>query len=229
MKRFAIIVAGGSGTRMGSEIPKQFLLLNSKPILMHTIEKFYNSNSQIILVLNLDYHDYWIKLCKEHNFTIPHQLVKGGRNRFDSVKNGLGFITEDSLVAIHDAVRPLIKTNTIHHAFEIAEEKGNAILAVPSKDSLRRMVDGNNYSLTRSEYYLIQTPQIFKSSTLKKAYDVEFRNEFTDDASVVERIGEKINLVEGDYSNIKITVKEDLKIAEVLLSEEEEKKIEKGK
>lgn len=217
MKHYAIIVAGGSGTRMGSDIPKQFLLLHSKPILMHTLEKFHASNAELILVLHADYHDYWKNLCVEFSFDVPHLLVQGGINRFESVKNGLKHIVQDSIIAIHDAVRPLVKIESILKAFEIAKERGNAVLAVPSKDSLRRVVDGTNSTVVRSEYFLIQTPQVFQYSTLKKAYEVEFKEEFTDDASVVERMAEKINLVEGDYSNIKITTKEDLMIAETLM------------
>ncbi len=217
MKHYAIIVAGGSGTRMGSDIPKQFLLLQSKPILMHTLEKFHNSNAELILVLHTDYHDYWKNLCEEFSFKIPHLLVNGGNNRFESVKSGLKQIAQDSIIAVHDAVRPLVKVESIRNAFIVASEKGNAVLAVPSKDSLRRVVDGKNNTVVRSEYYLIQTPQVFWYSTLIKSYDIEFKEEFTDDASVVESMGEKINLVEGDYSNIKITTKEDLMIAETLM------------
>ena len=217
MKHYAIIVAGGSGTRMGCDIPKQFLLLHSKPILMHTLEKFHASNAELILVLHADYHDYWKNLCVEFSFDVPHLLVQGGINRFESVKNGLKHIVQDSIISIHDAVRPLVKIESILKAFEVAKEKGNAVLAVPSKDSLRRVVDGTNSTVVRSEYFLIQTPQVFQCNTLKKAYEVEFKEEFTDDASMVERMGEKITLVEGDYSNIKITTKEDLMIAETLM------------
>lgn len=216
-KKYAIIVAGGSGSRMQTDLPKQFLLINNKPILMHSMEKFNMDDIQIILVLNVDFHEYWQNLCKQYSFETPHVLVKGGRNRFESVKNGLKHIESHSLVAIHDAVRPLIKPERIKAAYAFAAEHGNAIVAVRSKDSIRRVHDNSSTAVQRDEYYLIQTPQIFQSEQLLKAYKEEFRNEFTDDASVVERIGIHINLVEGDYSNLKITFPEDLQIAESLL------------
>lgn len=217
IKKYAIIVAGGSGSRMKSDLPKQFLLINNKPILMHTLEKFAIDNIEIILVLNVDFHEYWLKLCREYDFSIPHLLVNGGNNRFESVKNGLSKITSKSIIAIHDAVRPLISSDKIRFAFEKAEELGNAVLSVVSRDSVRRIQGDTSSIINRDEIHLIQTPQIFQSELLHKAYKERFRNEFTDDASVVERIGVKINLIEGEYTNIKITYPEDLKIATTLL------------
>ncbi len=217
LKKVAIIVAGGSGTRMGTDLPKQFMLLANKPVMMHTLEKFYQSNCELVVVLNVDYHDQWKSLCNEHSFNLPHTLIKGGRNRFESVKNGLKSISENALVAIHDAVRPLIDISTINEAFDCADKNGNAIVVVPSKDSLRKVENDSSYSVPRSDYFIVQTPQIFDKNTLDKAYKEEFRNEFTDDASVVEKLGIKINLVEGKQSNIKITYREDLAIAETLL------------
>lgn len=217
IKKYAIIVAGGSGSRMKSDLPKQFLQINNKPILMHTMEKFAIDNIEIILVLNVDFHEYWLKLCREYDFSIPHLLVNGGNNRFESVKNGLSKITSKSIIAIHDAVRPLISSDKIRFAFEKAEELGNAVLSVVSRDSVRRIQGDTSSIINRDEIHLIQTPQIFHSELLHKAYKERFRNEFTDDASVVERIGVKINLIEGEYTNIKITYPEDLKIATTLL------------
>lgn len=217
IKKYAIIVAGGSGSRMNSELPKQFLLINNKPILMHTIEKFAMDNIELILVLNVDYHEYWIKLCKEFNFNIPHTLVKGGINRFESVKKGLVQVTHKSIVAIHDAVRPLVSVDCIRKAYQEAETNGNAVLAVNSKDSIRRSQGNSSQTIPRDEIFLIQTPQVFSSDVLHKAYKEAYRNEFTDDASVVERLGIKINLIPGEYQNIKITYPEDLKIASTLL------------
>ncbi len=217
LKKVAIIVAGGSGTRMGADIPKQFMLLADKPVMIHTLEKFHQTNCELIVVLNVDYHDQWQSLCKQHSFDIPHTLIKGGRNRFESVKNGLKSISENALVAIHDAVRPLIDIETINKAFDCADKNGNAVIVVPSKDSLRKVENDNSYSVPRSDYFIVQTPQIFEKNILDKAYKEEFRNEFTDDASVVEKLGIKIHLVEGKQSNIKITYKEDLAIAETLL------------
>ena len=216
MKKYAIIVAGGSGTRMKQSTPKQFLLLRGKPILMHCIEKFLFDDIELILVLNIDAHNEWKSLCAKYNFNVPYTLVKGGNNRFESVKNGLKHVPEqDALVAVHDGVRPLIQRDHIRSTYTLAEEKGNAVLCVPSKDSIRRVYnDDQNTSIPRSEIFLIQTPQVFKTELLKKAYKEEYRNEFTDDATVVERLGVKIHLIEGDYSNIKITVPEDLFFAE---------------
>lgn len=221
MKRYAILVGGGSGSRMQQDIPKQFLLLDGKPVLMHTLEAFYHSEPrpEIVVVLNVDFHEYWEKLCRTHEFIIPHTLVKAGQERFFSVKNGLKLVKGKALVAIHDAVRPIIKKEKIEHAFSYAEVHGNAVLAIPSKDSVRISDTKENKALARELVYLIQTPQIFRSNMLKKAYQQEFRTSFTDDASVVEHAGVAIHLVEGDPKNIKITYPEDLALAEVFLKQ----------
>jgi 2-C-methyl-D-erythritol 4-phosphate cytidylyltransferase len=221
MKRYAILVGGGSGSRMQQDIPKQFLLVAGKPVLMHTLEAFYQSEPrpEIIVVLNVDYHEYWEKLCKTHQFSIPHTLVKAGQERFFSVKNGLKLVKGKALVAIHDAVRPSIKKEKIEEAFSYAEVNGNAVLAIPSKDSVRLSDTKGNRALARELVYLIQTPQIFTSNVLQKAYQQEFRTSFTDDASVVEHAGVAIHLVEGDPKNIKITYPEDLALAEVFLKQ----------
>jgi 2-C-methyl-D-erythritol 4-phosphate cytidylyltransferase len=221
LKSFVIIVAGGSGSRMQSAVPKQFLLLHGKPVLMHTIEAFRHSetNPQIILVLHPGFHSYWEALCKEYDFTVPHRLINGGETRFQSVKNGLDTIGDDidALIAVHDAVRPLTSKQIIDKSYQHASEHENAVTAVKSRDSVRQLKDGDSTCLLRDEIYLIQTPQTFKSSQLKKAYLQPFDNKFTDDASVVEETGVPINLIEGSYSNIKITFPEDLAIAETLL------------
>ena len=221
-KNYVIVVAGGSGTRMGGTIPKQFLLLNGKPVLMRTIGVFYNSGTrpQIIAVLHPDFHAYWAGLCKTHNFNIPHLLVNGGETRFHSVKNGLDSIQDgaDSLIAIHDAVRPLTSEKIINTSYKYAAEHGNAITAVKSRDSVRLLKHGVSESLTRENIYLVQTPQTFKSSQIKKAYLQPYSTEFTDDASVAEAAGFTINLTEGSYKNIKITFPEDIAIAELLLN-----------
>lgn len=221
VKYYAIIVGGGSGSRMQSDIPKQFLPLKGWPVLMHTIDAFHFSelNPEIIVVLNLDYHQYWENLCKEHNYTIPHQLVRGGLQRFHSVQNGLKNIKGGAIVAIHDAVRPLINPKLIDSAFRQAEELGTAIAAVRSRDSVRQRNQAGTVSLNRDDIYLIQTPQVFKSDILHKAYKQDYRNEFTDDATVVDRSGVEINLIEGDIRNLKITFPEDIRIAEVYLNE----------
>ena len=218
---YAIIVAGGSGTRMGSSVPKQFLLLAGRPILMHTIEAFYHSktNPHIITVLPDEYHAYWEELCVEHEFNIPHLLVNGGQTRFNSVKNGLDVIeqNENALVAVHDAVRPLTKTGIIDLSYTNAAINGNAVTAVKSRDTVRQFRDGVSSHLLRDEIYLVQTPQTFRLQQLTKAYQQTFDDKFTDDASVVEAAGFSINLIEGSYTNIKITFPEDIALAEALL------------
>jgi len=221
LKSFAIIVAGGSGTRMQSAVPKQFLLLRGKPVLMHAIEAFHFSavKPAIILVLPAEYHAYWLQLCTDHNFNIPHQLITGGETRFYSVKNGLDIIndTNDVLIAVHDAVRPLTSSQIIEKSYQYAAEHGNAVTAVKSRDSARLMKNGVSTSLTRDDVYLVQTPQTFQSTQIKKAYLQTYNEKFTDDASVVEETGIKINLIDGNYQNIKITFPEDIAIAEAIL------------
>ncbi|MES2278055.1 MAG: 2-C-methyl-D-erythritol 4-phosphate cytidylyltransferase [Bacteroidota bacterium] len=219
MKSYALIVAGGSGTRMQSVVPKQFLLLNGRPVLMYTMEAFYQSayQPQIIVVLHPNFHTYWQELCAEHNFTIPYQLADGGETRFHSVKQGLALVDDNSLVAVQDAVRPLTSVDIIDNAYQQAAEYGNAVVAVKSRDSVRSLRNGKSESLLRDEIYLVQTPQTFKSALLKKAYLQEFNNGFTDDANVAEKAGAQIHICEGNYQNFKITFPEDIAIAEMLL------------
>lgn len=220
LKSYVIIVAGGSGTRMQTAVPKQFLLLNGKPILMHTILAFNNSKTRpsIIVVLPATYHTYWQQLCTEHSFTIPHQLVNGGETRFHSVKNGLKLIEgDDAVIGIHDAVRPLTGIAIIDDAYQYAAQNGNAIVAVQSRDSIRQVKNELSSALVRDEIYLVQTPQVFRSDILRAAYQQEYQPGFTDDASVVEQLGININIVPGSYTNIKITFPEDIAIAEMLL------------
>jgi len=216
---YAIIVAGGSGSRMQSAVPKQFLLLNGLPVMMHTINAFHHSQSRptIILVLPADYHGYWKQLCTEYNFDVSHQLVSGGETRFHSVKNGLGLINnENAIIAVQDAVRPMTDIAIIDHSFAEAAKKGNAVTAVKSRDSVRQLKGDVSNCLVRDEIYLVQTPQTFQYAQLKKAYEQTFSPNFTDDASVVEATGEKIHLIEGNYRNLKITFPEDIATAEVL-------------
>ena len=196
------------------------MLLRGRPVLMHTIETFYKSeyNPEIIVVLNVDFHQYWENLCVLHNFSVPHLLVKGGTHRFDSVKNGLKVIKSKAIIAIHDAVRPLLSCQLIDRSFQEAELSGNAVAAIKSRDSVRQQIRKHTIPLNREEIYLIQTPQTFSSEILKKAYKQEFRNEFTDDASVAERSGIKINLIEGEHRNFKITFPEDIRLAEIYLN-----------
>jgi len=220
MKTYAIIVAGGSGSRMLSAVPKQFLLLNGTPVLMHTLLAFHHCNSKphIILALPAHFHTHWAQLCITHNFTVPHQLVNGGETRFHSVKNGLDMIpgNSDTLVAVHDAVRPLISCEIIDTSYQYAAKHGNAVAAVKSRDSVRQLKNETSFALNRDEIYLIQTPQTFQSTQLKSAYRQPYNAKFTDDAGVVEESGIKINLIAGDYQNIKITFPEDIAIAVLL-------------
>ncbi len=219
MKKYALIVAGGKGLRMGSEIPKQFLHLNGMPVLMHTLQAFAKVPGLVILlVLPKDQFLYWKNLCLQFDFTIPHELVEGGDTRFHSVRNGLHAITElNSLVAIHDGVRPLIDPEIIEKSFAMAQEKGNAVTVVRLKDSIRKVELLGNHSVNRSNYYLVQTPQTFSSKVILAAYHQTDHFNFTDDAGVLDEAGIKINLLEGDYRNIKITSKEDLIVAEAFL------------
>lgn len=220
MLKYVVIVAGGSGTRMKREIPKQFIPLAGKPILMHTIEAFQKAlpNIQTVLVLPESQIFGWKSLCSQYRFDLSHHITHGGDTRFQSVKNGLNTIPGDAgLVAIHDGVRPLVDEEVIHNSFAIAEEKGNAIAAVPLKDSIRWAVDQTNRVLNRNDYQLIQTPQTFRLALIKRAFEIEYDPAFTDDATVLEAIGENINLIEGSYRNIKITTPEDLIVAEALL------------
>lgn len=225
MKKIAIIVAGGTGQRMNMSIPKQFLLLQNKPILLHTLAAFKSAIPEIelILVLPENQFDYWAELSTQYpeiSKQTPHKLISGGETRFHSSLNGIQAIEEqeDCLVAIHDGVRPLIDRNTILNAFKEASIHGNAVVAIPSKDSIRLWNEQENafLAVNRADIRVIQTPQVFKLSSLTNAFSKGYSPHFTDDASVVEHAGEKIHLVDGTYSNIKITTPEDLALAEIL-------------
>ncbi|MBC5774418.1 2-C-methyl-D-erythritol 4-phosphate cytidylyltransferase [Pontibacter sp. KCTC 32443] len=222
LPEYAIIVAGGSGSRMQQDLPKQFIPVAGKPILMHTIEQFYNYNPQVrlIVVLPKEQLTTWKELCQKYNFKHFHMTVPGGTTRFGSVKNGLGAVMGDGLVAVHDGVRPFVDTATIKAAFEMAAVKGSAVVAVSPKDSIRELTAEGSIAVPRANYKLVQTPQVFQASILKKAYEQPEQDYFTDDASVVESIGEKITLVEGNYRNIKITTPEDLILAEAFAKEQ---------
>ena len=219
IKLFALIVAGGSGKRMQTETPKQFLELAGKPVLMHTIERFktFNDSIEIITVLPENQLEYWTSVQKKHSFSVPQTVVKGGDTRFHSVKNGLDFVPDNCLVAIHDGVRPFVSHSTLKQCFETAEKLGNAVPAVTVAESLRALTGEGNSPVDRQMIRAIQTPQTFKASIIKKAYQQEYRCEFTDDATVLEASGVKINLVEGNRENIKITNREDLLISNALL------------
>jgi 2-C-methyl-D-erythritol 4-phosphate cytidylyltransferase len=219
MNLYVVIVAGGSGKRMGAELPKQFIELAGRPVLMHTIERFksFNDAIEIITVLPENQLRFWIDLQKKHSFSILHTLVKGGPNRFMSVRNGLKFVNDPGLVAIHDGVRPFVSIDTIKRCFDTAEKLGNAIPAISLTESLRIITERGSLPVNRFSVKQIQTPQVFNAGLIKKAYLQEYSKDFTDDATVLEKTGEKINLIEGNRENIKITNPEDLLISTALL------------
>jgi len=219
MKKFVIIVAGGSGSRMGTEIPKQFLELCGKPVLMHTIQVFHNFDpeSRIILVLPEDQQQFWKGLCLEHSFSLVHQVVSGGKTRFHSVLNGLSQIDGEGIVFIHDGVRPLVSRETLDRCLETAQKYGNAIPVLPVTESLRKQDGNQNISVDRSQYFSVQTPQTFRSEQILEAFKQDFDAAFTDDASVAEKAGFAIQMVEGNRENIKITTPIDLIVTEAFL------------
>ena len=214
MKKTALIVAGGKGERMNTDIPKQFLLLNGLPILTHTLNAFADFDKRI-LVLPQSQIENWKMLCKKYNFALKHIIVAGGINRFGSVKNGLRKVEEGSLVAIHDGVRPLISKNLTNKLIAATKKGIGVVPIVPVKDSLRKMEGGKTKIVSRSNLYKVQTPQCFFASTIKAAYKQNFSLFFTDDASVLENNGGKITTIQGEERNLKITTEEDLKIAEI--------------
>ncbi len=220
MKKSVIIVAGGKGERMNTSIPKQFIEIKGKPVLMHTLEAFYNYDNEIciILVLPVIHIDYWKELCRQYTFPVPHMVAEGGETRFHSVKNGLALVKTPSLVAVHDGVRPQVSKDTISRCYQCAEKYPAVIPVVDSADSIRYVDGDKNHACERKNYKLVQTPQVFDGDLLKKAYEQDFSPAFTDDASVVEAFGTKIYLTEGNRENIKITTAADLKVVECLAS-----------
>jgi 2-C-methyl-D-erythritol 4-phosphate cytidylyltransferase len=222
MRYYAIIVAGGKGRRMKKSVPKQFLLLAGKPILMYSIESFFRDNQEtkIIVVLPSTEKSRWRKLCRDHSFHVPHVVVNGGLRRFDSVKNGLALVKKDGLVAVHDGVRPLLRQSLIRRTFRKAKRFGAAIPVIQVKDSVRIQEGKTNKTVSRNSVLLVQTPQCFRTRLLKKAYELKYRSSFTDDANVAEANSMKIYLVAGREENIKITTASDLIFAEALMKTE---------
>jgi len=223
MKKYALIVAGGSGTRMKTSELKQFIPVAGKPLLMHTLERFihYDPAIPVILVLPGSQHDHWKQLCEISGFNFPHLLVEGGRTRFHSVQNGLSFMQDEGIVFIHDGVRPFVTSETLLRCYDTALQKGNAIPAIPVAESIRQIEKNRSFPVNRDKFVLIQTPQTFMISLIKSAYKQDYTPEFTDDASVLEKAGENIHLVEGNRENIKITWPEDLIFARSLLESTE--------
>jgi len=219
LREHALIVAGGKGTRIKSSVPKQFIELKSRPVLLYTIEAFcrYSENINIILVLPEDDFETWKSITRKYSFHKKVTLQKGGDTRFQSVKNGLNKIEGGGLVAIHDGVRPLVSPDIISASFRMAATHKTAVAAVRLKESIRVTDHSNSIAMDRSKFKLIQTPQTFDIQLIKKAYQVKEDESLTDDASVAERAGYTISLFEGSYRNIKITTEEDLLIAEALL------------
>lgn len=217
MNYFAVIVAGGKGLRMGGDVPKQFLPIDGKPILMHTIEAFRRAIEviKIVLVLPIEQQDYWQKLCEEHNFHSPEMIANGGETRFHSVRNGLSLLPDDAdaVVGVHDGVRPFVSSETIQRCYNAAAEGKAVVPVVPVVETVRQILpDGRSITRPRDEYRLVQTPQTFPLALLKEAYRQPFSEAFTDDASVVEALGKEITMVEGNRENIKITTPSDLKL-----------------
>lgn len=217
MKKYVIIVAGGKGLRMGAGLPKQFLLLDGKPVLMHTLQRFYDFDPAVSLILVLPeaHQTYWQKLCREYGFAVPHTVACGGETRFHSVKNGLAKVTGNGLVGVHDGVRPFVSASTIRQCFDRALETGAAIPVLPVTDTLRELAGEKSHTVDRNRYCTVQTPQVFRTEVLQEAYRKPYSGTFTDDASVVEASGFSITLVPGNRENIKITTPFDLKTGEI--------------
>jgi len=222
MERYAILVAGGKGLRMGGDIPKQFLPIGGKPVLMRTIEVFRQAyvDIHIILVLPASQQEYWQQLCKEYAFSVPVRIANGGETRFHSVSNGLKLIPDEAegVVGVHDGVRPFVAVETIRRCYDAAVEWGAVVPVVPVVETVRQLcADGTSITVPRDAYKLVQTPQTFRISLLKEAYRQAYVPAFTDDASVVEALGKPVQLVEGNRENIKITTPADIRFANGLL------------
>lgn len=214
-----LIVAGGKGLRMGSDLPKQFLPIGGKPVLMHTIEAFhhFDRTMKIILVLPQEQQTYWQELCAKHSFVIEHTVVDGGETRFHSVKNGLACVNS-GLVGVHDGVRPFVSPEVIKRCYELAAIKKAVIPVIDVVETVRHITETGSETVSRNDYKLVQTPQVFDAELLKQAYAQEYTPFFTDDASVVEAMGVPVCLTEGNRENIKITTPFDLKISSALVN-----------
>ena len=218
MKKHIIIVAGGKGLRMGGDIPKQFLPVGGKPVLMRTLEAFHadDASMQLILVLPVSQQAYWKQLCAEYQFDLAHEIADGGETRFHSVKNGLSLVKEDGLVGVHDGVRPFVSQEVIARCYEEAVSLKAVIPVIGVVETVRHLTGEGSETVPRDQYKLGQTPQVFEVALLRRAYEQTYTELFTDDASVVEALGEKVYLVEGNRENIKLTTPFDLKLAEWL-------------
>ncbi len=221
---YIIIVAGGKGLRMGGDLPKQFMPLAGKPVLMHTLERFHSFDAalQIILVLPRDHQPYWRQLCEDYRFDVPHQIADGGASRFLSSKSGLDLVPDDAegVVMIHDGVRPFVSHEVIGRCLDAARRCGAAIPVLPVVETLRRLEDGTTVTVPRDEYRSVQTPQAFDIALARRAFAQPDSPRFTDDASVVESIGHAVALVEGNRENIKLTTPFDLTVAKAIIMKE---------
>ena len=220
MKKYAIIVAGGKGLRMGGELPKQFIPVEGRPVLMRTLDRFHacDSGIRIILVLPRDHQPYWQELCREYDFRVPHRIADGGPTRFHSVQNGLALVDDpEALVAVHDGVRPFVASEVIEACYREAEAHEAVVPVIPVVETVRQLVEASSITVPRDAYRLVQTPQTFRASLLRRAYEQPFCEAFTDDASVVEALGETVCLVEGNRENIKLTTPYDLIVAKALV------------
>lgn len=219
MKKYVVIVAGGKGLRMGTDIPKQFLPIGGKPVLMRTIEAFhtYDSEMNIIVVLPVSQQNYWHELCHNYHFDIPHRIADGGNTRFHSVKNGLALVDNDGIVGVHDGVRPFVSQEVITTCYQEAAVQKAVIPVTDVVETIRQLCGNNSVTVDRSVYKLVQTPQVFDARLLKEAYQQPYSTAFTDDASVVEATGTHVTLIAGNRENIKLTTPFDIKIAEALI------------
>lgn len=220
MKRYAIIVAGGKGLRMGGELPKQFIPVEGRPVLMRTLDAFHacDASIQLILVLPHDHQAYWHELCAQYRFVVPHRIADGGATRFHSVQSGLSLVdAPEALVAVHDGVRPFVSPEVIRRCYAEAEAHGAVVPVIPVVETVRQLVGEGSKTVARDAYRLVQTPQTFRATLLRRAYEQPYCDVFTDDASVVEALGSAVSLVDGNRENIKLTTPFDLIVAKALV------------
>jgi 2-C-methyl-D-erythritol 4-phosphate cytidylyltransferase len=224
MKKYAIILAGGTGSRMKGDLPKQFLMLNGKPLITYSVEAFYQSDPaiQLVVAVHPDYFAAWDKVQSGYLSHIPVRMTGGGETRFHSVKNGLNLILEDGMVAVHDAARSMADSGFISQLFAEAEMQGSAVPGIPVNDTVRMLENGISRQLNREDLRAIQTPQVYRVSELKRAYEIPFRPAFTDDASVMEEAGFPLHITSGRTYNLKVTGEEDFLLAGLLLARRKE-------
>ena len=220
MNKYAIIVAGGKGLRMGGELPKQFIPVEGRPVLMRTLDAFHacDASIQLILVLPHDHQAYWHELCAQYQFAVPHRIADGGATRFHSVQSGLSLVdAPEALVAVHDGVRPFVSREVISRCYAEAEAHGAVVPVIPVVETVRQLVGEGSITVPRDTYRLVQTPQTFRATLLRRAYEQPYTDAFTDDASVVEALGSAVSLVDGNRENIKLTTPFDLIVAKALV------------